>query len=144
MGSVDVKKGSSAVEIPHFESLPQLYGWETENSKGYKIKEQLCGAERPLRVVAVGAGASGICLAKYLPDQLHNVSLSIYEKNPELGGTWYENRCVTQNAQRVAWKLSQRTFYRLMSGAYADHSNRYPGCACDIPSHIYQVILPSF
>lgn len=29
----------------------------------------------------------------------------IYEKNPDIGGTWFENR--------------------------------YPGCACDVPSHAY-------
>lgn len=82
------------VQTLEFETLPERYGWQTENGRGYRIKEQLCGTERPLRVVAVGAGAAGICLAKYLPEQLHNVTLSIYDKNPELGGTWYENRFV--------------------------------------------------
>ena len=46
----------------------------------------------PLRVISLGAGVSGINLAKILPDELENVSLTIYEKNPEIGGTWYENR----------------------------------------------------
>lgn len=45
-----------------------------------------------MRVVAVGGGVSGINLAKFLPEQLNNVSLTVYEKNPELGGTWYENK----------------------------------------------------
>ncbi|KAH8695626.1 cyclohexanone monooxygenase [Talaromyces proteolyticus] len=98
--------GSINQSIPDFETLPEKYGWVTDNGKGYKIKEALFGTERSLKVIALGAGAAGICLAKYLPLQLRNVSLSIYDKNPEVGGTWYENR--------------------------------YPGCACDIPSHIYQ------
>lgn len=46
----------------------------------------------PLRVIAVGGGISGVNLAKLIPQKLNNVALTIYEKNPELGGTWYENR----------------------------------------------------
>jgi cation diffusion facilitator CzcD-associated flavoprotein CzcO len=34
------------------------------------------------------------------------VDIRIFEKNSDLGGTWFENR--------------------------------YPGCACDVPSHVYQ------
>ncbi|CAM5999618.1 unnamed protein product [Sphagnum balticum] len=74
-----------------FESFPERYGWSTEDDSGYKIKEQLYATERPLRVVALGAGMGGICLAKFLSDQLKNVSLTIYDKNPEVAGTWYEN-----------------------------------------------------
>lgn len=48
----------------------------------------------PLRVVSLGGGVSGIQLAKFLPEQLNNVSLTIYEQSPELGGTWYDNRSV--------------------------------------------------
>ena len=78
-----------------FEALPARYGWPTQNERGYRIKEQLCGKERPLRVIALGAGCAGICLAKFLPEQLRNVTLTIYDKNPEYGGTWYENRLVS-------------------------------------------------
>lgn len=78
--------------MPDFETLPARYGWTTQNERGYKIKEQLCGNSRPLKVISLGAGASGICLAKFLPERLRNVSLTIYDKNPEYGGTWYENR----------------------------------------------------
>jgi hypothetical protein len=93
--------------VPNFETLPKRYGWPTENNRGYQIKEAPFGTERPLRVIHVGAGASGICLAKFLPSALKNVSLICYEKNNDIGGTWLENR--------------------------------YPGCACDIPSVNYQV-----
>lgn len=41
-------------------------------------------------VVIVGAGASGLCMAVQL--KLAGVPFTILEKNPELGGTWYENR----------------------------------------------------
>uniref|UniRef100_A0A8H7K9T6 FAD/NAD(P)-binding domain-containing protein n=1 Tax=Bionectria ochroleuca TaxID=29856 RepID=A0A8H7K9T6_BIOOC len=61
---------------------------------------------RPLRVIIIGAGFSGIYCGVRIPEKLRNIDLTIYEKNAGLGGTWYENR--------------------------------YPGCACDIPSHSYQ------
>ncbi|KAI1855661.1 hypothetical protein JX266_000526 [Neoarthrinium moseri] len=61
--------------------------------------------ERFVRIICIGAGASGICLAYKLNRSFTKFSLTVYEKNPGIGGTWYENR--------------------------------YPGCACDVPSHNY-------
>lgn len=61
---------------------------------------------RPIRVVAIGAGLSGIVSAIRLNQRIPNVSIQVYDKNADIGGTWYENR--------------------------------YPGCACDIPSYSYQ------
>ena len=49
-------------------------------------------AERPLKVICVGAGASGLQLAYKIQKHFENISLQIYEKNPALSGTWYENR----------------------------------------------------
>ncbi|KAF5004023.1 hypothetical protein FDECE_9469 [Fusarium decemcellulare] len=62
-------------------------------------------AERHVRIVCVGAGASGLLMAYKIQKHFDNFSLQVYEKNPEVAGTWYENR--------------------------------YPGCACDVPSHNY-------
>lgn len=78
--------------LPDFEHAPDLYGWPRENANGYRIREQPCGTERTIRVIGLGAGVSGINLAKILPDQVNNVSLTIYDKNPEIGGTWFENK----------------------------------------------------
>uniref|UniRef100_A0A0G4F201 L-ornithine N(5)-monooxygenase [NAD(P)H] n=1 Tax=Chromera velia CCMP2878 TaxID=1169474 RepID=A0A0G4F201_9ALVE len=41
-------------------------------------------------VLVIGAGFGGICAAKYLKDAGFS-DLLIVDKNPELGGTWYEN-----------------------------------------------------
>lgn len=61
------------------------------------IREVPLHTGRRLRVVCVGAGASGLLLAykiKYnFPES--DVELQIYEKNKDLGGTWLENRCDT-------------------------------------------------
>ncbi|KAJ6023943.1 hypothetical protein N7540_004740, partial [Penicillium herquei] len=61
--------------------------------------------ERHIRVICVGAGASGLLFAYKLQRSFSNFDLVIYEKNEQVGGTWWENK--------------------------------YPGCACDVPSHNY-------
>jgi ribulose 1,5-bisphosphate synthetase/thiazole synthase len=47
---------------------------------------------RPLKVIIIGAGYSGIYHGIRIPEKLRNVELVIYEKNAGVGGTWYENR----------------------------------------------------
>lgn len=47
---------------------------------------------RPMRVIVIGAGFSGIYCGVRIPERLRNVELTIYEKNAGVGGTWYENR----------------------------------------------------
>ncbi|KAH6893129.1 hypothetical protein B0T10DRAFT_509739 [Thelonectria olida] len=69
-------------------------------------------AARPLKVIYIGAGVSGIVGAIQFRKLLPSVELVIYEKNADIGGTWYENR--------------------------------YPGCACDVPSHVYQLSSESW
>lgn len=60
----------------------------------YTIPDICLGARRPIRVICIGFGASGINVARVIGQQVpnSNISLQIYEKNPELGGTWYENK----------------------------------------------------
>ncbi|CEL09176.1 hypothetical protein ASPCAL12316 [Aspergillus calidoustus] len=48
-------------------------------------------ATRPLHIVIVGAGPSGIALAIQLKSLPH-VTYQVLEKNPDVGGTWFENR----------------------------------------------------
>ncbi|KAH7089256.1 hypothetical protein FB567DRAFT_493912 [Paraphoma chrysanthemicola] len=59
----------------------------------------------PIKIIHVGAGASGLLFAYKARKMLQNYELICYEKNGEVGGTWLENT--------------------------------YPGCACDIPAHVY-------
>jgi heterodisulfide reductase subunit A-like polyferredoxin len=47
---------------------------------------------RPMSVIVIGAGFSGIYCGVRIPERLRNVKLTIYEKNAGVGGTWYENR----------------------------------------------------
>ncbi|KAF8583198.1 FAD/NAD(P)-binding domain-containing protein [Ramaria rubella] len=62
---------------------------------------------RPMRVVVIGAGFSGIIAGIRIPQRLRNVELVIYERHSGVGGTW--------------------------------RANNYPGLACDLPSHCYQL-----
>ena len=68
---------------------------------------------KPIRVIVIGAGLGGIfagiryagvfpsftvCLlimvmaTPRFPQKIPNVELAIYDKNPSIGGTWYNNR----------------------------------------------------
>ncbi|KAL2848871.1 hypothetical protein BJY01DRAFT_246095 [Aspergillus pseudoustus] len=77
----------------------------TEIPQRYQIIDQYHSQPCDIRVICAGAGATGLFLAYRMQQRMEQYSLPIYEKNPECGGTWYENR--------------------------------YPGCACDVPSHNY-------
>ncbi|KAI0940653.1 hypothetical protein AcW1_003794 [Taiwanofungus camphoratus] len=73
----------------------------------FKLGSFAVDEHRPIKVVVIGAGFSGIIAGIRFPQKLQNLDLTIYEKNAGIGGTWY--------------------------------TNKYPGLACDIPSHCYQL-----
>ncbi|GAM84391.1 hypothetical protein ANO11243_023850 [Dothideomycetidae sp. 11243] len=72
----------------------------------YELHDKPVENSRPIKVIVVGAGYSGVYCGIRIPEKIKNCELVIYEKNAGVGGAWYENR--------------------------------YPGCACDVPSHSYQ------
>lgn len=47
---------------------------------------------RKIRVISIGTGLSGIMNAYHIQKHCENVELALYEKNPDIGGTWLENR----------------------------------------------------
>lgn len=59
---------------------------------GYEITEAPLGTPRKLRVITIGAGASGLNLARQIEAHMDNVEHVVYEKNTDVGGTWFENR----------------------------------------------------
>jgi hypothetical protein len=92
--------------------------WYNQDFNGYRISEHPLFEKRPIRVICVGAGAAGLQIAYKAERLLENIDLQIYEKNSDVGGTWYAES--------------------LPSHYCPDHNrleNRYPGCTCDIPSH---------
>jgi hypothetical protein len=60
----------------------------------YKIIEQPVGTRRPIRVACLGAGYSGLMMGIVFSQKMRdkNAELVIYERNSDLGGTWFENR----------------------------------------------------
>lgn len=59
------------------------------------IKEEPGFTPRKLKIVCVGAGFSGLTLAYKIKHELQLdglIDYAIYDKNPEIGGTWTENR----------------------------------------------------
>ncbi len=59
----------------------------------YTVKEAPLGTAKHVRIVGIGAGASGINMVRTLRMKLRdNFEHIVYEKNADVGGTWYENR----------------------------------------------------
>jgi cation diffusion facilitator CzcD-associated flavoprotein CzcO len=56
------------------------------------IEERSIDHARPMRVVVIGSGLSGIIASIRLRQRVPNLDLCIYEKNDDVGGTWLENR----------------------------------------------------
>lgn len=58
---------------------------------GYQIREQPYGTKRKTKVILMGAGASTLNFLKVaLADQTtQNLEAYSYEKNSDVGGTWY-------------------------------------------------------
>ena len=67
-------------------SLPPPRTWSS------MIYDHEVDEARPMRVICIGAGISGILTGIRLPQQIENLELVIYDKNNEVGGTWYENK----------------------------------------------------
>lgn len=60
----------------------------------YRLKDVPLGTPDHLRIRMIGAGASGLNMARHVELHMKNVDFMIYEKNDEVAGTWYENRWV--------------------------------------------------
>lgn len=59
----------------------------------YVIPSTYLGQRRPIKAIVIGFGFSGINLSYILGKEKknNNITLQFYDKNPEMGGTWYEN-----------------------------------------------------
>jgi cation diffusion facilitator CzcD-associated flavoprotein CzcO len=72
-----------------FETYPETNG----DHSHYTAKEQWHSQPSHLRVICVGAGAAGLCVAYKLKHmKFTNYDLVCYEKNSGVAGTWFENR----------------------------------------------------
>lgn len=66
---------------------------DTANMSGFPPLFDHCVDDLPrVKVICIGAGFSGILTAIRFPQRVSNLDLVVYEKNPEVGGTWFENK----------------------------------------------------
>ena len=56
------------------------------------VEDRSIDEARPMRVVVIGSGISGILASIRLRERVSNLELCVYEKNEDIGGTWLENR----------------------------------------------------
>jgi cation diffusion facilitator CzcD-associated flavoprotein CzcO len=66
--------------------------WYRDFNPEFSIVEKPLHDKKPIRIIIIGAGASGLLVAFKAARQLSNVTFVVYEKNEGVGGTWYENR----------------------------------------------------
>jgi hypothetical protein len=81
----------------HIPVLPSI----EQRSGEYEVLDQYHSEESKIRVASVGAGASGLCFAYKMERMLTpgTWDLTLYEKNDQLGGTWYENTSVRRQLE---------------------------------------------
>ena len=83
----------SSKKIKIILSLPALYlAYKIANSIGKTIKRwRIRNSLYQPRIVIIGAGLSGLCMAIKLKHELGYNNFIIYEMLSDLGGTWYAN-----------------------------------------------------
>ncbi|CAK7228412.1 hypothetical protein SBRCBS47491_006896 [Sporothrix bragantina] len=104
-------------------------------ASAYTVKEAPLGTARHVRIVGIGAGASGINMVRTLRLQLRdNFEHVVYEKNSGVGGTWHENRypgcrCdIPSHNYQFSWRPNH-TWSNFFSPA--EEINAYLGRICD-------------
>ncbi|KAK4105331.1 FAD/NAD(P)-binding domain-containing protein [Parathielavia hyrcaniae] len=89
---------------------------------GHVEAEQPLGSTRHIRIVGIGAGASGLNLIRTLRLNLSDYEVVVYEKNADVGGTWLENRypgcrCdVPSHSYQFSWR-QKKDWPNFFSGA---------------------------
>jgi hypothetical protein len=73
------------------EDLPKGH-IKSQTTDAYTVLEEACRRGRKIKVIAIGAGASGLNFAHDIDTSGMDIELTLYEKNAEIGGTWYENK----------------------------------------------------
>ncbi|RFU33062.1 hypothetical protein B7463_g3286, partial [Scytalidium lignicola] len=63
-------------------------------ASNYVVSEEPIHSRKPIRIVCMGSGYSGLMMGIVYTQKLQsqNCEFIIYERNQDLGGTWFENR----------------------------------------------------
>src|ERR1700753_2154065 len=74
------------------DDVPHENEWYRQDFGGYRVSETPLYTKRPVKLICIGAGATGLQIVHKAGLFLKDVEVTIYEKNSDLGGTWLENR----------------------------------------------------
>lgn len=139
---------SHFIHLPKMRRLSRLLSGSTDTAaeslpaeNKWIVEERSVDEARPLRVVIIGSGISGIIASVRFRQRIANLDICVYEKNEDVGGTWLENRypgcaCGMFFFFFLLFLLSPhvpRRFYQNIP-----HQLSYCVCATDIPAHTYQ------
>lgn len=86
--------GSTSSVDRGFQPFEAANAQRSSGHSNIRISERSIDEARPLKLIYIGAGISGIIAAIEFVKRVPHLDLVIYEKNPEIGGTWFENRYV--------------------------------------------------
>ena len=86
--------------LPSTERPVHFDQWSQPLSSGYSCSNHTIGEQwpgshgKPFKIVMIGAGAAGIDFLHHTRESLTglNVEVKCFERNADVGGTWYENR----------------------------------------------------
>jgi cation diffusion facilitator CzcD-associated flavoprotein CzcO len=78
---------------------------------------------RPIKVICIGAGISGILCGIRFKQRIPNQDWTIYDKNDEVGGVWYENR------YPPSFQISILLTFQPLN-CIETNNLRYPGVTC--------------
>ncbi|KAL3436128.1 hypothetical protein BDV09DRAFT_203574 [Aspergillus tetrazonus] len=102
---------SISAESAHDQEAQPDLGERQYNYFSPFISERAVDEPRPLKVIYIGAGISGILAAIKFRQAVPDLDLTIYEKNIELGGTWFENKypcCACGKAGTIPGNVSKK------------------------------------
>ena len=91
-GSGPRNKEASAIHIEHAYSddtpKPEVANISGRRDEKFQMHDTVVENFRPIKVIVIGAGYSGIYHGIRIPERIKNCELVIYEKNAGVGGTW--------------------------------------------------------
>ena len=78
-------------EVPDPAAVTEAY--KEKNELAYLLSQVPLGTPREVKIIVCGAGLSGLGFAREVHvGNIKAASVAVYEKNSNIGGTWWENR----------------------------------------------------